>query len=569
MGGREVGGLANQLAAHMRLDSPTDRDRLRRFWNTPIVASRPGLKAVELFDAVLDGRVKALWIVATNPADSMPRADRVRAALEACPFLVVSDCWPTETTPYAHVVLPASAWGEKDGTVTNSERCISRQRKFRDAPGEARPDWWMFAEVARRMGFADSFAWSGPGAIFREHAALSGFENDGERAFDIATLGETDEAAYEAMAPLRWPLQAGRSAYNSSAGRLFANGGFSTSDHRARFVATPYRGPDHMQARPFVLNTGRVRDQWHTMTRTGRVPRLMTHAPEPTIAIHPADAARLGLAAGDLARVETDAGAALLPVAVTAAQRAGELFVPMHWTDAHTSAGPIGRVVTARVDPHSGQPGLKATPASLVRLATRFNGIVLRRSGGALAVPCHWTRVPLANGHLYRLAGIHELPTGDALTEFATDLLGPMADNVEWVEMEDLARGVLRRAALVDNVLEACLMLAYDANSLPRSEAIAPLLGMRVPDHERWRVLIGGDLGRTADAGPRVCACFGVGRATVVDAVREHALSSTDEIGALLSAGTNCGSCLPELQAILRGMSPRAPLLLEANERMA
>src|SRR5579862_8497312 len=169
MGGREVGGLANQLAAHMGFNDASI-DRVRRFWDAPRLATKPGLKAVDLFDAALDGRVKALWIMGTNPADSMPRAGRVREALEACPFVVVSDCWPTDTTRLAHVVLPAAGWGEKDGTVTNSERRISRQRAFRAAPGRARPDWWMFAEVGRRMGWADAFGYAGPANIFREHA---------------------------------------------------------------------------------------------------------------------------------------------------------------------------------------------------------------------------------------------------------------------------------------------------------------------------------------------------------------------------------------------------------------
>src|SRR5438445_4525073 len=142
MGGREVGGLANQLAAHMSFANAADVDRVRRFWNAPRMATRPGFKAVELFDAVLDGRVKALWILSTNPAVSMPRAERVRSALGACPFVAVSDCWPTDTTAFADVILPAAAWGQKDGTVTNSEHCISRQRAFLPPPGEARPDWW-------------------------------------------------------------------------------------------------------------------------------------------------------------------------------------------------------------------------------------------------------------------------------------------------------------------------------------------------------------------------------------------------------------------------------------------
>src|SRR5262249_42544584 len=190
MGGREVGGLANQLAAHMSLADPLDVDRVRRFWNAPRMATRPGLKAIDMFDAALDGRVKALWILSTNPAVSMPRAERVRAALGACPFVVVSDCWPSDAARFADIVLPAAGWGEKDGTVTNSERCISRQRAFRPPPGEARPDWWMLTEVARRMGWQRAFGYRRPAEIFREHAALSAFENTGPRRgfFDMAAL---------------------------------------------------------------------------------------------------------------------------------------------------------------------------------------------------------------------------------------------------------------------------------------------------------------------------------------------------------------------------------------------
>jgi assimilatory nitrate reductase catalytic subunit len=531
MGGREVGGLANQLAAHLQFDRPDDHDKLRRFWNAPRLASQPGLTAVELFDAVLVGRVKALWIVATNPAASMPRAERVRAALDACPFVVVSDCWHTDTTRHGHVVLPAAGWGEKDGTVTNSERRISRQRKFREAPGEARPDWWMFSAVARRMGFGAAFAWDGPGAIFREHAALSGFENRGDQVFNIAAMA-SDDAAYDAMEPHCWPHD----------GQLFAKGGFSTPDRRARFIRTPYR-PQSM-TRPFILNTGRVRDQWHTMTRTGLVPRLMTHTPEPMATLHPVDASRLGLEQYDLARIETDFGNTMLRVAVSDAQRPGELFAPMHWTDAFASVGPIGRTVTARLDPHSGQPELKLTPASLTRVEARFHGVLLRRTGGALASRCTWTRVPLANGHLYHLAG-DDLPD-------TTCLLGPFPDRAEYIEMEDPARGVMRCAALVDNVLQACLFVARDRAALPHYQAIASLLGTVIPGNRRRRLLAGRSLGTSSDDSQLVCICFGVSRTAICHAVQQHALRTTRDIGARLNAGTNCGSCLPELQAILR-----------------
>ena len=174
------------------MPNAADIDRVSRFWGAPNIATRPGLKAVELFDAMLDGRVKALWVLGTNPAASMPRASRVREALAACPFVVVSDCWPTDTTRFADVVLPAAGWSEKDGTVTNSERLISRQRAFRAPPGEARPDWWMLTEIARRLGWEGAFPYRRPADIFREHAALSGFENDGGRVFDIGALAGTE-----------------------------------------------------------------------------------------------------------------------------------------------------------------------------------------------------------------------------------------------------------------------------------------------------------------------------------------------------------------------------------------
>src|SRR5215468_290531 len=333
MGGREVGGLANQLAAHMSFTDPADVDRVRRFWSAPRMAASPGLKAVDLFDAALDGRVRALWILGTNPAASMPRAGHVRAALGACPLVVVSDCWPTDTTGFADIVLPAAGWGEKDGTVTNSERCISRQRAFRDPPGEARPDWWMLAEVARRLGWTAAFPYRRPADIFREHAALSGFENDGPRyrLFDIGALADVSDEGYDCLPPTHWPMPRSTPVAGSNAGRLFGDGkGFATPDGRARFVPTPYRPPavaadDHW---PLILNTGRVRDQWHTMTRTGRLPRLMAHEREPVLDLHSADAERFGLADGSLARVESPHGAIVLPVRVSSDLRAGEAFAP-------------------------------------------------------------------------------------------------------------------------------------------------------------------------------------------------------------------------------------------------
>src|SRR5215471_13127970 len=303
MGGREVGGLANQLAAHMGF-APDNVERVRRFWNAPRVAAAPGLKAVDLFDALDAGRIKAIWIMSTNPVVSMPDAERVRGALERCDLVVVSDCVrETDTTACADVLLPAATWGEKSGSVTNSERRISRQRKFLPEPGESRADWWIVAEVARRMGFGAAFDYRSPADVFREHARLSAFENDGARAFDIGACAELTDAEYDALEPFQWPRPTGgvpqwRLSGEVPQSRPFADGRFFTRSGKAQLVATVPRAPAERATpeHPLVLNTGRIRDQWHTMTRTGRSPRLMGHTPEPFVLVHPLDAARFGLA---------------------------------------------------------------------------------------------------------------------------------------------------------------------------------------------------------------------------------------------------------------------------------
>jgi assimilatory nitrate reductase catalytic subunit len=549
MGGREVGGLANQLAAHMGF-SAADIDRVGRFWKAPCIATRPGLKAVELFDAVLDGRVKALWVLGTNPADSMPRAGRVREALAACPFVAVSDCWATDTTDLAHVVLPAAGWGEKDGTVTNSERCISRQRAFRAPPGEARPDWWMLSDVARRMGWRDAFAYASPADIFREHAALSAFENAGRRLFDIGGLAGLSDAEYDALAPVQWPVRAGERAGTK---RLFGRRqGYSTADGQARFVATPCRQVAEPACGefPLVLNTGRVRDQWHTMTRTGRVPRLTTHTGEPLLDIHPSDAELLGLPEGGLARVESRHGAGVMRVRLSTGQRRSEVFAPMHWTDRFSSAGPVGRLVGGVTDPVSGQPELKATPVRLTALTVRWSGLLLRRGDGMPPPgPYYWARVPLDQGHAIDLHGWEMLPGGRVGETWIGDLLGTVGEKVIYA---DPRRGIFRYACLVDDKLEACLFIAPAGGALPARDALAGLTGNKIEPVKRVGLLAGNAGQGIPAAEQMVCACFAVSLRALRAAIAERRIMSVTEIGAALRAGTNCGSCIPELNAVLR-----------------
>lgn len=294
--------------------------------------------------------------MATNPADSMPEADHVAKALKACPFVVVSDInAETDTTAYAHVLLPAARWGEKDGTVTNSERRISRQRPFLPLPDKAKPDWWIITEVARRMGFAAAFAYQNPAQIFAEHAALSGVENKGSRDFNIAAHASISTRAYDRLSPFQWP-QSQHAA--TGGGRFFADGGFFTPNRRARFVAVSPADTGAIDQR-FTLNTGRVRDHWHTMTRTGKSARLSAHFAEPFAEMHPLDAARRGIADASLVRLNNDYGDIVVRALLTDRQARGSVFVPMHWTNQFSGCARVGSLVASRTDPVSGQPALK------------------------------------------------------------------------------------------------------------------------------------------------------------------------------------------------------------------
>ncbi len=538
MGGREVGALSNLLAAHMGF-TPADLDRVGRFWQAPRLATQLGLKAIDLFDAVGRGEIKAVWIMATNPVASLPDAEAVRRALQGCELSIVSEAVrATDTVDVCRIRLPALAWGEKDGTVTNSERSISRQRPFLGVPGEARQDWWIVREVARRLGFGAAFAWNGPADIFREHAALSAFENGGSRAFDIGAHAAIDDTGYAALQPFAWPARAGEEGGDK---RFFADGGFFHPDRRARFVATSARPPLHAPTaeRPLRLNTGRVRDQWHTMTRTGKSVRLAGHRPEPTLELHPRDAARRGLGDGDIARLDSAWGHAVLRVAVSDAVRPGEAFAPMHWTAQVSRAGAINGAVNPAVDPISGQPELKHTPVEACRLAMRWHGTILARRPVMLPEVTYWTRVKGAGFHVYLLAG--EQPPAVARQALAAAIRA--SNPGPWRE-----GGADLGVVIADGRLEAALMLGETRDPSAR-DRLEPFMAMeRLGEVQHAALLLGGP---TLDRGGELCACHSVSTATVRAAIAAGALS-VEAVGAATQAGTNCGSCRPEIRALLR-----------------
>jgi assimilatory nitrate reductase catalytic subunit len=546
MGGREVGGLANQLAAHMNFDSSADVDRVARFWKAPKIAQRAGLKAIDMFRAAGDGRIKALWIMGTNPAVSMPDAGRVRAALKRCDFVAVSDVTRTDTTRFADVLLPAAAWGEKDGMVTNSERRLSRQKSFLPLPGEARPDWRIICDVARRMGFGEAFAYESPAEIFREHAALSAFENEGGRRFDIGGFAEMDRAAYDAFAPALWPAP----ARGDGKERLFADGRFQTPDGRGRFVPVRQEGTAHAvdNAYPIALNTGRIRDQWHTMTRTGNVPRLMSNAPEPVVELHPADAAANSLEDGDLAHLSTRYGFARAKVRITGAQRPGQAFLPMHWNGNFAANAGAGALSSPITDPFSGQPELKHVPLRIAREATAWTGVLITRRDTRPTGFVHWSRCRVDGGWVYELGGTETPDQGILLARKLLDAF-PRDQMLEYRDR----RGLNYRAAALDATgAMAEALLVAPPGQLPSRDWLLSLLasGQTLSKTDRMALLSGRSPVPMPALGRIVCACFNVGVNQVAEAVASGC-ATVEEIGATLRAGTNCGSCRSEIRTII------------------
>ncbi|MDO9010320.1 MAG: molybdopterin-dependent oxidoreductase [Gallionella sp.] len=544
MGGREVGGLANQLAAHMDFSDPASVDRVARFWNAPNIAHSPGLKAVDMFQAIADGKIKAVWIMGTNPVVSMPDADRVRAALLDCELVVVSDCVQhTDTTACADILLPATGWGEKDGTVTNSERCISRQRALLPASGEARPDWWIISQVAQRMGYAGAFSYTRPAQIFREHARLSGFENKNLRAFDISAWSELSDEQYDVLTPAQWPIN--NHAPNGTA-RLFADGRFYTPNGRARMIAVAPRPPAVAADVdfPLVLNTGRIRDQWHTMTRTGKVPRLNAHLPEPFVQVQMSDAQGYQLAHGGLARLTSRHGSMLARIQVSEDQRPGSVFVPMHWSDAHAKSARVDALVAPITDPISGQPESKHTPVRVESYQPAWQGFVLSRV--RLELPdtryCASSR-----GTAYWR---HEI-AGDVLPgDWRGWIQSASGSAGEWLEYRDAAMGRYRAACLQDGKLEAVFFIAPD-HRLPEREWLASLFSQRQLEPSDLAGLLAARPPKGGDTGHIVCACFSVGEKSILNAIQTQGLESVEAVGQCLKAGTNCGSCVPEIRRLL------------------
>lgn len=541
MGGREVGGLANMLACHLDLENADHRTAVKSFWSAPQMPEAAGLKAVDMFRAVGDGRIKALWIIHTNPAVTMPEADAVRDAIKGCDFVVVSDITDaTDTARLAHVLLPAAGWAEKDGTVTNSDRMISRQRPALTAHGQSRPDWDILAEVGRRMGWAKAFDYANPAQVFREHAALSGIAGAFGKDFDISGLAGISDQGFDMLEPTRWPVTDARVG-----GRFFADGRFFHADGKARILPVRHRAPAAKTGRryPFRLNTGRVRDQWHTMTRTGLSARLSSHLAEPYLDIHPEDASELDIAPADLVEVKSPHGSCILRANITADVTPGQVFAPMHWTGETAPSARIDALVAGAVDPVSGQPESKASVVSVQRLQAAWYGFAVTTG---LPVPdCdYWALARTDAGYRLELAGRKMSQDWDAS---ARGLFG-LAE-AQLTSFSDPAQGLHRLAFHEKGRLLAALFIAPEPVAVMRD-----YLATR-PGQPMDQILVGRAPADVPDPGPVLCSCFGVGVNTIARAVEQDALMSVDDIGRTLRAGTNCGSCRPEIGRLLTSLT--------------
>ena len=594
MGGREVGGMANLLSGHRDLGNAAHRAEVAAAWDVAEVPAKPGKTAVEMFQAAADGEIKALWIACTNPAQSMPDQATVRRALQRCEFVVVQEAFATTATcDYAHLLLPASTWGEKTGTVTNSERCISRVRPAVTPAGSARHDWSIATDFAQRLetllpprAAATLFPYAldgnaGAETVWNEHRGLTA-----GRDLDITGLSWS---LLDSAGPQQWPMPTGQA---TGTARLYTDNRFATADGRARFVATAFmplaETPDALRnpRYPFTLNTGRLRDQWHGMSRTGTLGRLFGHMPEPAVLLHAQDMARRQLQDGDLVQITSRRGSIVLPARASAEVGLSQAFVAMHWgpefvsgraPDGTLLAG-ISALTTPTFCPDSKQPALKhaavrveaaTLPWSVLAAAwlPSDRALSAQRQLRALmtdfpfascvpfSAPSAGNDAPLRSGVLFRAAAPEAAEA--ALLVQIEHLMGLGGTDV--LRYADRRRGQRRAARLrrtdTDGVRLDAFLLAGDT----RAEAwIKAVLQDELPAQDFGRQLLRpGPVApvAVADRGAVVCSCFGVGSRAIEQQLTSCSGSDDSRLAVLQAAlhcGTNCGSCLPELKRLVR-----------------
>lgn len=562
MGGREVGGLANTLAAHMEFGNSDHYRTVSEFWQTNNLATKPGLTAVDMFDAIADGKIKAVWIMATNPVVSLPNSSKIKAALEKCPLVVVSDCIAdTDTTRCANVLLPAKGWAEKSGTVTNSERRISRQRTLIASSDSLtnqrlhspKADWWIMCQVALRMGFS-GFNFTSEADIFREYCQMTTADNNGARDLDLGGLAQVSNEEYDQLSPQQWPLNTAAAICDGTASsqeaipqkRFFSQGGFYTPSKKGRFVAVNYRPPASTISKeyPMILNTGRIRDQWHTMTRTGLSVSLGAHKPEPYVQLNPQDARCFDLKEGDIADIFNIWGSAKARVQLSSEMNPGQLFMPIHWSDVESSHGKVCNLVSPDVDPVSAQPEAKFTPVSITSWEYLSEGLLLSREPINTQAFEYWVQRRVNGGYLYYIAQSHSEPL---LLDTIKALCHVDCDHTR-IDFNNDSQQQYRCATMINGDVNTLYVIA--PRLCDTDYAWLDNLLDKPLDVDCQRSILSGKPAASLVSGQQICACKQVGELTILNAIKEGA-NTLEAISECTGAGTGCGSCLPEIGKIL------------------
>ncbi len=583
MGGREVGALANTLASHIDFPSDDfDREKfaelhsaLADFWQTDALTTQEGYKAVDLFNAVDEGKIKAIWIMATNPVVSMPNHEKISQALAKCPLVIVSDCVEkNDTLKYADVILPAQSWGEKSGTVTNSERRISRQRPFLEPFGEAKPDWWIISEVAKRMGFTKQFSYNNVSEVFAEHARLSGLQNKGSRAFDISAFADISPEQYERWHPIQWPQPKGRPIRLNDQ-NFFSTGKYYHSDNKAKMKAVETLSllsntqnnvvnksavENNICASEtiFTLNTGRNRDQWHTQTRSGKSSILTNRHPEPEVSINPKDALALGIKDAQLVSIsavfsttqkqQKNTNPTLVVRAkLTESVRPQTLFIPIHWSQSNFNQGCVSQLVEAKVDSNSGQPAFKHSQVKLKPNKVQSEALLVVKEPIEMLDVVYQVEQKIVGGYCYHLA------SNKSPEEFFNYLDDNVLQHDEPQTLDKLnasqpLKQYFRKSYLIQGQLQSAILVSLNKTDLPQGWISQCYQLGETTDGQRN--LLSNDA-RQLQQKKTFCQCLNIELHQVVQAIEQGELT-VENIRAKTGAGNGCGSCIGDISLRLK-----------------
>lgn len=579
MGGREVGGMANLMSGHRDLNNAEHRAEVAKLWGIDSVPETAGKTAIEMFDAVKAGEIKAIWIACTNPAHSMPDLNNVLIALNNAELVVVQDAYNnTDTCEYADVLLPASTWGEKEGTVTNSERCITRVNPAVPAPAEAKHDWAIMVDFAQRLEKrlaknTDLFAFKTTEDIFNEHR-----ESTRGRDLDITGLSYD---LLNANGPQQWPFKTGES---QGLARLYSDGVFQKSDGKAQFSNAVYKGTaDKTDARhPLHLLTGRLRDQWHGMSRTGTTAQLFNHVEEPAIQMNADDMMRRSIKNGDIVKVQNKRGSLVLPVQSSTDVQPSQTFIAMHWGKQFMHGLGVNALMPPNVDKTSKQPELKHTAIKIEKLELPWRMIVMRavtdlsmlQKIRALLPHFEYASCGLfgresVNGvGMLILRAAHsgnpnaDLPKVDDLETNSLEdnpqkvdlmaqidaILG-MTDDMPLLNYKDAKRGISKRILVENDQVTGVRLMGETLAAEWLKDVMSS--GSFTNDLRRWALapVITPPTGQKG-RGKIVCNCLDVSQNEIIDNIELGADLLT--LQAKLKCGTECGSCVPELKKLVK-----------------